>query len=447
MQHLILALFTFNLITADSSDSSSSSDVRPGGSFFRRSSDSSSTTTRGSKSTGTGGRDDSWSTYGGGGDDSLSLGSAAVDFLGGGLQDLILYPTATARAANRAAENERNRLEIGGHTYIKNGFLGEGQYGAVFAAIREDTQEKVAIKEMSVTEQASVASVRTPPRNRFDFAAGSTAFSPIRHSPRRFDNSFDDSSIESFQSFRSPSRSNFRGTDTDSSTVASQNARELIDNEVQIMRTLQNEPDVVRYIASEIIGDKIYLVMEYCSEGDLGAYISKHGPMQGDAFLAVFNGLKGALKSLHRYGIIHRDIKPDNLLIHRNPTTRALTVKLADFGLAARVQDRTRINAEAGSTDYMAPERLKHQDYDDTSDIWSAGLTAYEVLTKQSPRDLFRPENKPTATTMETYDEYITRFFETHQGVHYPTTDINQSDISPMVSISSETRAQWLARS
>ena len=104
-----------------------------------------------------------------------------------------------------------------------------------------------------------------------------------------------------------------------------------------------------------------------------------------------------ALAAVHQAQLVHRDIKPSNILLDRHDQT---TVYLSDFGLARDLDNVTLldVSSEPGTTCYMAPERIKFQkDYDEyRADVYSLGLTLYEVVTLQKGRDI--PKHAPPAT-------------------------------------------------
>jgi len=88
----------------------------------------------------------------------------------------------------------------------------------------------------------------------------------------------------------------------------------------------------------------------------------------------------GAIKYLHSNNIIHRDIKPCNILIQRN------RAKLADFGFAVKASSHTvKDGYKIGTPIYMSPEALFSKEYSKKSDVWSLGVTIYELLEGRSP--------------------------------------------------------------
>jgi serine/threonine protein kinase len=129
-----------------------------------------------------------------------------------------------------------------------------------------------------------------------------------------------------------------------------------------------------------------YLIFELCNCGDLQNYLSKQAPLnEFDAQKLVYQ-IGQAMRQLNLFDIIHRDIKPQNILMHR--TANGLVAKLADFGLSKCVDtisdpDDTFIediqNTVCGTPMYMAPEIYKGQ-YTSAADIWCCGLIFLELV-------------------------------------------------------------------
>ena len=152
---------------------------------------------------------------------------------------------------------------------------------------------------------------------------------------------------------------------------------------------------VVRLDDFHSVKDLCYLSMEYAREGDLRKYSQKFGgklPMaQAEMF---FRQAAEALNFVHRVGITHRDIKPDNILVLNEKETR-----LTDFGVAvlpgelASLED---LKAGVGTMSYMAPEVLEGLRCDKLSDIYALGVTFYELITGIHPF-----ENAPLIKQLE----------------------------------------------
>src|SRR4030095_7058493 len=132
-------------------------------------------------------------------------------------------------------------------------------------------------------------------------------------------------------------------------------------------------------------GDIAYLVMEYIQGDDLKHHLDKGVRYSLERSLKMIRDLLAALNYAHAQGIVHRDIKPGNMLIE--PGGR---VKLTDFGVA-RMQDsgdatRTQGNM-VGTLKYMSPEQVQGQKIDSRADLFSVGIVLYQLLTDMRPFD------------------------------------------------------------
>jgi serine/threonine protein kinase/uncharacterized cupredoxin-like copper-binding protein len=140
-------------------------------------------------------------------------------------------------------------------------------------------------------------------------------------------------------------------------------------------------------------GGLLYLVMEYIEGGSLRTLLQQSGgaaplalPLGIDLVQQAANGLAFA----HSRGMIHRDIKPDNLLLGAAGAGHAYTVKIADFGLARLVEGgvATRSGVTMGSPAYMSPEQCEGVELDGRSDLYSLGIVLYEVTTGYLPFEI-----------------------------------------------------------
>lgn len=127
-----------------------------------------------------------------------------------------------------------------------------------------------------------------------------------------------------------------------------------------------------------------YIVMEYVKGIDLKDYIKKHGKLDYKETLKIVKQIAKALEHAHKNGVIHRDIKPHNILI-----TDEGVVKVADFGIARAATSSTMTNTKSvmGSVHYVSPEQAKGSFVDNKTDIYSLGIVMYELLTGQIPFD------------------------------------------------------------
>jgi serine/threonine protein kinase len=147
-------------------------------------------------------------------------------------------------------------------------------------------------------------------------------------------------------------------------------------NEVELMKTISH-PNIVRLYEVLQQNTYVYMIMEYCNGGDLSRYIQRQTNKYDQRY---FHQILIAFEYLHSKGIIHRDIKPPNVLIHQH------NVKISDFGFAKSMESTEDLHSTfCGSPLYMSPEILKRQTYSMRSDLWSLGVLLYELVTKEHP--------------------------------------------------------------
>lgn len=144
-------------------------------------------------------------------------------------------------------------------------------------------------------------------------------------------------------------------------------------NEINIMKSL-NHPNVIKmYEVYE--GDyHIYLVLELLKGGELFDRIVKKGHYSEKDAAILISKLLWALEYIHERGIMHRDIKPENLILKDE---NEYEIKLADFGLAERVDKKELLFKRCGTPGYVAPEVLEDKKYDTKVDVYSAGVILY----------------------------------------------------------------------
>ena len=160
--------------------------------------------------------------------------------------------------------------------------------------------------------------------------------------------------------------------------------------EVLILKKLQH-PNIIRlYTVDESYSAHIYLALEYCRGGDLKAFMQKHAHLTEDTCRRLFQDLVEGLHFLYQQHLIHRDIKPQNLLLSGSSDddylqslqvpNSSVTLKIADFGSARYLHQSSLAFTVCGSPLYMAPEVLQCLSYDHKSDLWSAGTVLYEMI-------------------------------------------------------------------
>jgi Protein kinase domain len=155
--------------------------------------------------------------------------------------------------------------------------------------------------------------------------------------------------------------------------------RRRAQREVEVARRLDH-PNVVRLLDSARDDDYIYVVSELVDGGDLGASL-RAGALGDAALLRACSATCAGLAHAHAAGIVHRDVKPANILLGGDGT-----VQLADFGIAMLVgPDATVDDRLLGTLSYMAPEICTGSTPTPSSDIWSVGVMLYEAMTGANP--------------------------------------------------------------
>ncbi|NLU61177.1 Stk1 family PASTA domain-containing Ser/Thr kinase [Rhodococcus sp. HNM0563] len=143
-----------------------------------------------------------------------------------------------------------------------------------------------------------------------------------------------------------------------------------------------NHPGLVAVYDQGQDGDDVFLVMELVEGGTLRELLRERGPMPPHAAAAVAAPVLGALAVAHRAGLVHRDVKPENILISRNGE-----VKIADFGLvrAVAAANTTSRSVILGTAAYLSPEQVTTGNADARSDVYSTGVLIFEMLTGRTP--------------------------------------------------------------
>ena len=151
-------------------------------------------------------------------------------------------------------------------------------------------------------------------------------------------------------------------------------------------------PHVVQVFDHGVTPDgDAYIVMELLEGRDLAVHLAAHGPMAPNDVAALIAQVAKALGKAHQVGVVHRDIKPDNIFLCEADGGE-LFVKLLDFGIAKREQRitdaATTTGAVVGTPYYMSPEQIVgEKDIDARSDIWSLGVVAFEAMAGKRPFD------------------------------------------------------------
>ncbi|RDX52555.1 kinase-like protein [Lentinus brumalis] len=265
-------------------------------------------------------------------------------------------PSIAKRTASTPSERtDRQRVEdLEVKPYVIVGDLGKGSFATVYRGYHEQTHHQVAIKTV----------------NRSGL------------SPKLFDN---------------------------------------LQGEIEILKSLSHR-HITRLLDVIRAERNIYLIMEFCAGGDLANYIKKRGRVEGLEYIpspgaaptyyphpksggldeivvrSFLRQLARAIKFLRQRNLIHRDIKPQNLLLNpagpdeyaRGHPLGVPVLKVADFGFARFLPQAMMAETLCGSPLYMAPEILSYQKYDSKADLWSVGAVLYEMAVGKPP---FRAQN------------------------------------------------------
>lgn len=164
-----------------------------------------------------------------------------------------------------------------------------------------------------------------------------------------------------------------------------------------------DHPHIIKVFAFHADGDETYLVMEYISTGSLRDSIKANGSMTLDDGLMIIRQIASALHYAHEAGMIHRDVKPGNVLLKLNPPDYDgpdFNALLGDFGLVKLSENTTLLTAGSsamGTLAYMAPEQLRGEEIDHRADLYALGIMLYELAVGELP---FKPSNMYQAVQM-----------------------------------------------
>ena len=144
-----------------------------------------------------------------------------------------------------------------------------------------------------------------------------------------------------------------------------------------------DHPNVVRVLTVDEQDGAPYIVMEFVDGSDMAALVKQAGRLNPIAVLQSLAQVADGLAAAHEQGIIHRDIKPHNIFVSKQGR-----VKLGDFGLARATEQTTELTmpgSAMGTAHYMSPEQAQGHELGSKSDVYSLGITAYHLLSGQTP--------------------------------------------------------------
>uniref|UniRef100_A0A668A0E3 non-specific serine/threonine protein kinase n=1 Tax=Myripristis murdjan TaxID=586833 RepID=A0A668A0E3_9TELE len=181
-------------------------------------------------------------------------------------------------------------------------------------------------------------------------------------------------------------------------------SQSLLGKEIKILKELKHE-NIVGLLDYQSL---LFLSSQYCNGGDLAEYLHSKGTLSEDTIRVFLQQIAQAMKVLQSKGILHRDLKPQNILLchaeGRRSSPNNTCIKIADFGFARHLQTNTMAATLCGSPMYMAPEVIMSQNYDAKADLWSIGTIVFQCLTGKAPFHVsgthtYKTENIPRETS------------------------------------------------
>ena len=174
---------------------------------------------------------------------------------------------------------------------------------------------------------------------------------------------------------------------------------ELTKVEIDILKISQH-PNIIKLYDVFENENYIYIIMEYCSGGDLLSYFEHYEyELPETKVCEIIHKLSMAVYYLHSYGIVHRDLKPENILM--TDLTATADIRLLDFGLSKIVGNDEKCTEPYGTLSFVAPEVLQGKPYDKSVDLWSIGIITFLLLCGYMPFDDKHSEREIARQTIQ----------------------------------------------
>ena len=146
-------------------------------------------------------------------------------------------------------------------------------------------------------------------------------------------------------------------------------------------------PSIVRVLVSSNLNDEAhtpFYAMEYLDGDSVREALDRRGAFRIDVAINIAANVLQGLHYMHKRGIVHRDVKPDNIIVHQDEHTREVLAKLIDLGVM-RVLDDDSLEGFCGTPAYAAPEQIREASFGPPIDVFAAGCVLFEMLTGQRP--------------------------------------------------------------
>ena len=174
---------------------------------------------------------------------------------------------------------------------------------------------------------------------------------------------------------------------------------ELAKVEIDILKISQH-PNIIKLYDIYENENYIYIIMEYCSGGDLLSYFEYYEyELKETKVCEIIHKLSMAIYFLHSYGIVHRDLKPENILM--TDLTPEADIRLLDFGLSKIIGNEEKCTEPYGTLSFVAPEVLQGKPYDKSVDLWSIGIITFLLLCGYLPFDYKHSEREIARQTIQ----------------------------------------------
>ena len=175
---------------------------------------------------------------------------------------------------------------------------------------------------------------------------------------------------------------------------------ELVRTEIEILKICQH-PNIIRLYNVFENADYLYIIMEYCSGGDLFSYLENRSFRVSEKRAStIIHKMSTAVYYMHSFGVVHRDLKPENVLMTSDDDDS--DIRILDFGLSKILGPYEKCDEPYGTLTYCAPEIIVDEPYSKAVDLWSLGIMSYLMVSGKLP---FNSEDENEIARQVVYDE------------------------------------------